>query len=137
MLHGGKHCAVQLLLPLEQFGQLNVLHLPNKNYRRVGRKGRIGGVGSSIENKFATGDEQFEAASNMLLTAMDAHLALRKAYPAKKKESYTGIKMIAQSWGGQRSNLRVRMKAYDKYVANGGVMSDEDFISWNWSASDK
>jgi len=134
MLHGSKHCNVQLLLPLEQFGQLNVLHLPNKNYRRVGKKGRIGGVGSSIENKFATGDEQFEAASSMLLTAMEAHLALRMAYPATKKESYTGIRMINQ-WGGYES-VRKRMRDYEKYVANGGVMSSADFVSWSWTESD-
>jgi hypothetical protein len=37
MLHGSKHCNVQQVLPLESFGTLTVLHLPNKNYRRVGR----------------------------------------------------------------------------------------------------
>ena len=37
MLYGRKHCNVQQLLPIETFGVMNVLHLPNKNYRRVGK----------------------------------------------------------------------------------------------------
>jgi hypothetical protein len=35
MLYGGRHCGVQQVIPVNSFGTLTVLHLPNKNYRRV------------------------------------------------------------------------------------------------------
>lgn len=131
MLHGSKHCNVQLVIPIDQFGQLNVLHLPNKNYRRVGKQGRIGGSASNVENQFATGKEKFDAPSSTLLTAMKVHLALREAYPVKEKQVYTGIKMIDE-WGSHGGLLTERMKAYEGYVARGGVMLSTDFSSWNW-----
>lgn len=37
MLYGNKHCNVQKLLQLITFSTLVVLHIPNKNYRRVGK----------------------------------------------------------------------------------------------------
>lgn len=37
MLYGNKHCNVQQLLPLITFSTFVVLHIPNKNYRRVGK----------------------------------------------------------------------------------------------------
>lgn len=134
MLHGSKHCNVQQILPIEQFGQLNVLHLPNKNYRRVGKKGRIGGSDSNIENVFGTGKEQFDAPSSTLVTAMEFHLAVRKAYPVTEKKKYKGIRMI-DDWGSHSGLMRKRMKAYENYVARGGVMSDSDINSWSWIAS--
>jgi len=36
MLYHKKYCNVQQVLPVRSFGSLTVLHLPNKNYRRVG-----------------------------------------------------------------------------------------------------
>jgi len=134
MLHGSKHCNVQQILPIEQFGQLNVLHLPNKNYRRVGKKGRLGGVDSNIENSFGTGEEKFDTPSSTAKTAMEFHLAMRKAYPVKEKQIYTGIRMIDE-WGGHRELMTKRMRAYENYVARGGVMSDSDFNSWSWLPS--
>ena len=131
MLHGSRHCNVQQIIPIEQFGQLNVLHLPNKNYRRVGKKGRIGGTGSSVENLFGTGNEQFDAPSNQLLTSMNVHLALRKAYPVEEKREYIGIKMVDE-WGRHKKIFTERINAYEAYVARGGVMSDADFSSWSW-----
>mmetsp|Transcript_30964 Transcript_30964/g.36130 ORF Transcript_30964/g.36130 Transcript_30964/m.36130 type:complete len:492 (+) Transcript_30964:202-1677(+) len=142
MLHGGKHCNVQQLIPMKNFGQMTVWHLPNKNYRRVGKKGRLGGGG--VENEFATGDEKFDLPDASLPTAMQMHLELRKAFPKVKSVSegkeYNGIVMI-NDIDTQRIFKRFkqhmemvdgRMKSYEDYVSRGGQLSDVDFESWRW-----
>jgi len=130
-LYGNRHCNVQQLLPMESFGALTVQHLPNKNYRRVGRKGRLGGK---------TGDEQEEAedisamqaglpvVSSKLLTAMQLHIALRSKWPPKPQKPYKGIVMLDQVKGTWRNDPRLvqRMKDYRAYADRGGVMSGED-----------
>ena len=69
MLHGRKHCNVEQVIPIDSFGSLTVLHLPNKNYRRVGR----------YRNRtFSDGTEHFEVSSG-LLTEMRFHIELRNA----------------------------------------------------------
>ncbi|GAX14671.1 hypothetical protein FisN_11Hh210 [Fistulifera solaris] len=67
MLYGCRHgCCVQQLLPKERsFGALTVLHLPNKNYRRVGKY---------RQREFADGTEVFQQPSSTLLTDMELHL---------------------------------------------------------------
>jgi len=140
MLHGGRHCNVQQILPIDTFGQLNVLHLPNKNYRRVGKKGRIGGTESAVENEFGNGNEQFNGPSKTLVTAMETHLAMRKEFPVKVSTKYTGIVMMDEVDTGKffqnrkahQQLMNQRMKAYEDYVKRGGVMSDSDFVTWNW-----
>jgi len=140
MLYGSRHCNVQQVLPRDKFGQLNVMHVPNKNYRRVGKKGRLGGAGSDIENEFGKGDEKFEGPSSQLVTAMEVHLAMRKRYPVNSGENYTGIVMIDEVDYGKRFKnqqlhrklLDNRMKAFRDYVTRGGKMSDSDFNDWNW-----
>ncbi len=150
MLHGKKHCNVKQLLPIRNFGQITVWHLPNKNYRRVGKKGRIGGDGSSVENEFGTGKEKFIGPDPGLPTAMQLHLEMRKnyGYPLEdnalngaKKESYSGIVMLNEVDLGKRPKgfakytamLDERMKAFDEYVARGGRMIESDHSDWKWT----
>ena len=142
MLHGGKHCNVQQLIPMKNFGQLSVWHLPNKNYRRVGKKGRIGG--GEVQNDFGTGKENFVGPDASLPTEMDLHLQMRKLYPMAGEEKYSGIQMIDEVDHQRRFNrvaggfapymelLDQRMNAFRAYAERGGVLSEEDFSNWDW-----
>ncbi len=153
MLHGSRHCNVQQLIPMKTFGQLTVWHLPNKNYRRVGKKGRIGGSDSEIENEFGTGKERFRGPDPSLPTEMQLHLEMRKLYPltadlgsgSGSGAGYRGIKMIDEVDRGmnfRRSSvgdkapymdmLDERLRAYEEYVKRGGTMVEEDFTNWQW-----
>jgi len=126
MLYGKRHCNVQQLLPMDTFGTLTVLHLPNKNYRRIGKKGRLGGFNSTIKNRYADGTEQFEQTSPLLLPAMTLHLELRKRWPPNPQFPYRGIEMIDEVNGDRSELLETRIQEYKAYVARGGIMSDED-----------
>ena len=53
---------------MEKFGALTVLHVPNKNYRRVGKYRK---------RKFSDGTEEFDINPD-LLTAMQLHLEVRE-----------------------------------------------------------
>jgi hypothetical protein len=142
MLHGGRHCNVQQLIPMKNFGQLTVWHLPNKNYRRVGKKGRIGG--GEVENEFGTGKEKFVGPDKSLPTEMELHLEMRKLYPLPAADTYTGIQMIdevdrqrrfnrvAGGYGSFMNLLDKRMGAFNAYVKRGGVLSEDDFNDWDW-----
>ena len=119
MLYGGRHCNVQQLLPKDSFPTLTVLHLPNKNYRRVGK----------YRNRtFADGSEVFERPHPSLLMAMEVHLALRAAMPNKPQKPYRGIQMIDEvvREHDRFPLLDVRMNEYNEYVKRGGVLSEED-----------
>lgn len=149
MLHGKRHCNVQQLIPMRNFGQLTVWHLPNKNYRRVGKKGRIGG--GSVENEFGKKGDKFSGPDPSLPTEMELHLEMRQLYPVKASEQYTGIQMIDQvdrQRGVGRSLLGMsqqdylqllddRMDAYHDYVQRGGVLSGKDFQNWKWTLENK
>jgi hypothetical protein len=119
MLYGGRHCGVKQVIPMEKFGALTVMHLPNKNYRRVGKYRK---------REFSDGTETFESPSSSLLTAMELHLALRQAWPAKPQFPYRGIKMIDEvTKPGDRSPLlQRRMDEYVAFVGRGGVLSEYD-----------
>jgi hypothetical protein len=119
MLYGGRHCNVQQILPKNKFGALTVLHLPNKNYRRVGKY---------RNRKFADGSEVFESPHASLLTAMELHLALRQEWPGQPQRPYLGIRMIDEvdKPRDRTSLLERRMKEYEDYVRRGGVLSDDD-----------
>jgi hypothetical protein len=140
-LYGKKHCAIQQVLPVSKFGALTVLHLPNKNYRRVGRKGRLGGATSSSthngngNNEHNDNDKKEEkeqhnvqGPSKQLLSALQLHLAIREKYPAKPQEPYTGIVMEdhMRRAGTGAPLLKRRMEEYHAYVKRGGVLSPED-----------
>ena len=86
MLYGGRHCNVQQVIPVESFGTLTVLHLPNKNYRRVGH----------FRNRtFSDGTESFDKAGfSSLLTAMRLHLETRKKFTQQPRSPYNGIRMV-------------------------------------------
>ena len=119
MLYGGRHCNVQQVLPKHSFGTLTVLHLPNKNYRRVGKY---------RNREFSDGTEVFEPPSNKLLTAMELHLAVRKEWPPEPQVPYRGIRMIDEvNKAGDRSELlERRMREFEAYAKRGGVLSDDD-----------
>ena len=163
MLHGKKHCNVKQLIPIRNFNQLTVWHLPNKNYRRVGKKGRLGGDKSEIENEFGTGKEKFVGPDASLPTAMELHLAMRRAfgYPnnvvgekknggdagniltagGNSEKRYEGIIMLNEfdyhrQYKGFREHQKLvdeRMDAYDSYVGRGGKLADEDYQNWKWT----
>ena len=147
MLHGRKHCNVKQLIPIRNFGQLTVWHLPNKNYRRVGKKGRIGGDGSDIENEFGTGKEKFLGPDPGLPTAMQLHLEMRKNYGYPEgynrdgKKAYNGIIMVNNVDFTRRFKwistytpmLGKRMQAYEEFVARGGKMVERDYEDWKWT----
>lgn len=152
MLHGKKHCNVQQVIPMNNFGQLTVWHLPNKNYRRVGKKGRIGGTDSDIENEFGTGNEKFQGPDASLPTEMELHLEMRKLYPmsVENNSEYKGIKMVDQVdrsrsfrkvLGLERPDeywdiLDERMASYKNYVERGGILADSDIEHWQWLFKD-
>ena len=119
MLYGGRHCNVQQVLPKDSFGSLTVLHLPNKNYRRVGK----------YRNRtFADGSEVFERPHPSLLTAMELHLALRAAIPNDPQKPYRGVQMVDEvvRQHDRFPLLDQRMKEYNEYAKRGGVLSQED-----------
>ena len=141
MLHGSKHCNVQQVIPIDNFGQLNVLHLPNKNYRRVGKKGRLGGYKEgSKENVFGDGHEVFEGPDPSLLQALFLHLEIRRRLPVVVEDppkEYTGIKMVddIERDGGfhhqsadYKQRVEKRLKAFQAYAARGGVMLESDMV---------
>ncbi|CAJ1945487.1 unnamed protein product [Cylindrotheca closterium] len=122
MLYGKRHCRVQQVVPMDSFGTLTVLHLPNKNYRRVGH----------FRNRtFSDGTEVFDQGTpGKLLTAMKLHLDMRKKYPKKPSQNYKGIIMEDDVHPAQQRSplLDNRMSWYRNYVGRGGVLIDTD---WN------
>jgi hypothetical protein len=121
MLYGGRHCGVQQVLPKGRFPSLTVLHLPNKNYRRVGKfRNRTFGDRSGV----------FEAPHESLLSAMEVHIALRRSFPAQPQQPYQGIRMVDEvDMDKPRDRARVlerRLREYNEYVKRGGVLSDYD-----------
>ena len=118
MLYGSRHCDVQQLIPVQSFGTLTVLHLPNKNYRRVGH----------FRNRtFSDGTEKFEL-SGSLLTAIRLHLEFQQQFSKKPQRPYWGVKMIDDVGDGEGRTplLERRMGEYQAYVDRGGVLSEED-----------
>lgn len=136
MLHGSQHCNVQQLLPMNDFGALTVLHLPNKNYRRVGKKGRIGGRSENAPvNEFGTGEEKFRGPDPSLLTAMQVHMAINNHYLQKGtgRSEYKGIMMVndIESFPFRNKETHMAlvektMRQFEAYVARGGVLIESD-----------
>ncbi|KAL7555025.1 hypothetical protein ACHAWF_018620 [Thalassiosira exigua] len=139
MMYGKGHCKITQLLPVENFGQLTVLHLPNKNYRRVGKQGRLGGGDvHAPKNSFKDGTEYFEPTHPDLLKALELHIALKREFTklqsniGGEKKVYTGIRMVdtgveyRKMHKNHRAAARKRMEAYSAYVERGGYMIDED-----------
>ena len=117
-LFGKRHCNVQQVFPMDKFGALTVLHVPNKNYRRVGKYRR---------RQFSDGTEEFEINPD-LLTALQLHLTIRKTWPAKPILPYNGTVRMFDEIGNKRTPLlERRMQEYNDYVRRGGVLSNIDF----------
>jgi hypothetical protein len=114
--------AVQQVLPKNSFGALTVLHLPNKNYRRVGKYRK---------RQFGDGTEVFEEPHGSLLTAMELHLSVRKMWPSKPQVPYRGTRMIDEvNLARDRSPLlERRMREYEEYEKRGGVLSEGDMVN--------
>lgn len=137
MMYGGRHCGVKQLLPVENFGQLTVLHLPNKNYRRVGKQGRLGGDANAPINEFSDGSEVFQRSHPSLLKAMELHIEMKRQFPDLKRSNvggtrYAGIRMVdtdidlARMHKNHRAAAKAKMEAYAAYVQRGGYMVDSD-----------
>jgi len=141
MLYGGRHCKVKQLLPVENFGQLTVLHLPNKNYRRVGKQGRLGGDDSAPKNEFSDGTEVFQPTHSSLLKELDLHIEMKRQFPNLQTsnvggegngKTYTGIRMIdtdiklSRMHENHRAAAEKQLNAYRAYVQRGGYMIDSD-----------
>lgn len=138
-LYGSRHCGIQQVLPISKFGSLTVLHLPNKNYRRVGH----------FRNRtFSNGQEAFDMGSKQLLTAMGLHIEMQQQAQAsfvKKSASgqyYAGtVSMEDKVDRSARWNHELkrkfsredyldlvdrRMRDFQQYASRGGVLSKED-----------
>lgn len=119
MLYGGRHCRVQQVIPKNNFGALTVLHLPNKNYRRVGK----------YRNRtFSDGTEVFQQPHESLLSAMELHLSIRRAWPPQPQRPYRGIRMIDEVDvpRGRNELLLRRMREFEEYAARGGILTEDD-----------
>lgn len=143
MLYGSKHCAVTQLLPVENFGQLTVLHLPNKNYRRVGKQGRLGGSDNAPKNEFSDGTEVFEPTHPDLLRALELHVEMKRQFPNLREANvggeggekrYTGIRVVdtdirlGQFHKNHRNVAERRLEEYRAYVQRGGYMIESDMM---------
>jgi hypothetical protein len=127
MLYGSKHCNVQQVIPMDRFGQLSVLHLPNKNYRRVGRKGRIGGGKKGHTDTPDLGNVTVESPSTLLLSAMNLHLQFAKRWPRQPEIPYKGpVYMFNKGFDHPAAKVKQMMNEYDAYVARGGILSVQD-----------
>lgn len=125
MLYGKMHCNVQQLLPVDTFSSLTVLHIPNKNYRRVGK----------YQNRtFSDGTEVFTKPHDTLLTEMQLHIALKKYKQSWTKSSsniYTGsVTMIDEvdTEEDRTSMLDLRMEDYRQYIGRGGLLTEDDMM---------
>lgn len=122
MLYGRKHCGVEQILPVASFGALTILHLPNKNYRRVGKyRKRV----------FSDGTEVFEEPHSSLLTAMEFHLGIRRELVSERNHAtgpYNGIRMLDEVTNARDRSplLERRMQAYEDYVKRGGIPIEVD-----------
>jgi len=136
---------------VENFGQLTVLHLPNKNYRRVGKQGRLGGGDNSPKNEFSNGTEVFQQSHPDLLKALALHIELKRQFPNLQTSNiggngnrYTGLRVVdtdiqlRQMSYDQRSRVENQLEAYRAYVERGGYMinSDMDIDIDSWRTSD-
>jgi hypothetical protein len=108
---------VQQVIPKDTFGSLTVLHLPNKNYRRVGKY---------RNRQFADGSEVFETPHESLLSAMELHLSIRTNLPTEPQYPYRGIRMVDEVTRDRTVLLERRMREYQDYVHRGGVLSGND-----------
>jgi hypothetical protein len=128
-LYGKKHCNIQQVIPIDKFGAFTVLHLPNKNYRRLGKKGRMGGYNAKESDIETTKETVFTSSSSQLLTALDLHLEIRKKWPAEPQIPYKGIQMEdhVKGRGHNAPLLTRRMNEYHAFVERGGVLDAGDF----------
>lgn len=133
MLFGTRHCNVQQVIPMDKFGELTVLHLPNKNYRRVGRHGRLGGGKKGTPAHQVFGNETYTPTSSLLISAMQLHLEFAKRWPKTPTIPYNGpVFMYNKGCDRPVKMVRSRMNEYDAYAARGGVMSEEDIQKSGW-----
>jgi len=112
-------CGVKQVLPTNKFGTLTVLHMPNKNYRRVGH----------FRNRtFSDGTEVFDFGSPSLLSELRLHLEIRINTKQVPTLPYAGIRMTDEIIKKRQRSplLERRMGEYQAYVDRGGILSEED-----------
>ena len=138
MMYGGRHCAIKQLLPVDSFGQLTVLHLPNKNYRRVGKQGRLGGGDGAPKNEFSDGSEVFTPTHPDLLKGLELHVAIKRQFPGPRGADvggggrYVGIRVVDTDINlnrvskDHRANAKKRLGEYAAYVSRGGYLIESD-----------
>jgi len=130
-LYAPKHCGVQQVIPFDHFGALTCLHLPNKNYRRVGH----------FRNRtFASGKEEFDMGAQ-LLSAMGLHMEMRAINLGKPQHPYRGIVMEDKvdrsgKWSYDQKKkfskedyldmVDRRMRDFEQYSSRGGLLSMDD-----------
>ena len=116
-----KYCNVQQVIPMDHFGALTVHHIPNKNYRRI-----KGGM-SKLNHGNGTELAELEQGSPMLITALQLHIAMRQAWPVTPQIPYKGnIRMLDHVTEDRTPVLEERLRAFQQYLARGGVLSDQD-----------
>jgi len=132
-LYAPRHCGIQQVIPIDRFGSLTALHLPNKNYRRVGH----------FRNRtFSDGTETFDFGGAELLTSMALHVELRDLHLGEAQFPYRGIAMEDQidrsvnRWSPELKRkfaqedyydmVDRRMKDYKAYAERGGVLTTDD-----------
>jgi len=122
-LYGGKKfaCAVQQAIPVQDFGALTVHHLPNKNYRRVGK----------YRTRDMERDTGVEVSQEALMTALQLHIALTRAFPPRPREKKDiRIRMAMELDNPNRQqpeeSWKPRLQAFRAYVERGGVMNEQD-----------
>ena len=137
MMYGTRHCAIKQLLPVDSFGQLTVHHLPNKNYRRVGKQGRLGGHANAPANEFSDGTEVFEPSHSDLLKALELHIALKRQFRHLRSSNNDTIRVVDTDI--KLRNNHHMVEAYKSYVKRGGYMIDTDMDididAWRTSSS--
>lgn len=125
-LYEPKYCNIQQVLPVERFGALTVHHVPNKNYRR-----KKGGK-TLLEHGNGTAHVGLDQGSKDLIAALQLHLLLAKEYPREPQVPYRGTIQVQDHVSRERNSiLEDRLAAWRKYVARGGILSDEDITHTN------
>jgi len=122
-LYEPKYCNIQQVIPINLFGALTVHHLPNKNYRR-----KKGGVSKLDHDKPTPPPLDVDANGGVgLLTALELHLTMLRAWPAKPQKPYHNRIRIKDEVTRDRSTiLEKRLRAFRDYADRGGVLSEDD-----------
>ena len=124
-LYEPKYCHIQQVLPIHHLGALTVHHLPNKNYRRK-KGGR-----TKLDHDKPTLEPLAEQGDNRLVTALQLHLELRRAWPTVHTSTPPPrdpptIRIDDRVTRDRTPGLEARLRAFRAYAERGYVLSDQD-----------